>query len=104
MLSTSYRNSTFSANTVHSTFQYPVHETETPQINWDLRNNDLIVIDEISMVSAKIFQHVVSKLQQLHVRPVVLLCGDQQQQRPIATFDGKTKSTEGDLESLFIQK
>ncbi|XP_022809932.1 LOW QUALITY PROTEIN: conglutin beta 1-like [Stylophora pistillata] len=51
----------------------------------------------------KIFQHVVTTLQQLHVRPVVLLCGDQQQQKQITAFDGNTKSTEGILQrrSLF---
>lgn len=49
------------------------------------------------MVPGKIFQHILDTIQQLHVRPVLLLCGDAQQQQPIATVDGKTKQTKSIL-------
>ena len=73
----------FSADTVHALFKYPVDLVETPRINWQLVNADLLVIDEISMVPIKIFQHIMNTIQQLYIRPVVLLCGDSQQQQPI---------------------
>ena len=49
------------------------------------------------MVPVKIFDHIASTLRQSHVRPIVLLCGDQQQQQPIETVSGKTKQTKGIL-------
>lgn len=66
-------------------------------VNWELGQFDVLIIDELSMVPEKIFRHIASTFQQLHVRPVVLLCGDQQQQQPIATIGGKTRETEGIL-------
>ena len=103
MLSTVYtstiRSPGFSANTVHSTFRYPVDDSQSPQINWDIGNYDLLVLDEISMASSKIFDHVANTLTQLHVRPVVLLCGEQQQQKPIATIDGRITTTGGIMQN-----
>ena len=49
------------------------------------------------MVPKKIFSHVANTLNQLHVRPVALLCGDQQQQQPIETVEGRTTQTKGIL-------
>ena len=40
----------------------------------------------------------------MHVRPVVLLCGDQQQQQPIATVGGKTRPTTGVLQNKALYK
>ena len=74
-------------------FKYPVLSTERPQVNWELANVDLLVLDELSMIPVKIFQHIIETIQQLHIRPVLLLCGDDQQQQPIVTVDGKTTQT-----------
>ena len=82
----------FSADTVHALFEYPVDPVETPHINWQLVNADLLVIDEISMVPLKIFQHIMNTIQQLYIRPVVLLCSDSQQRQPIETVDGKVQA------------
>ena len=68
----------FSSDTIHSAFRYPVDQNQRPHINWDLANYDLIVIDELSMVPSTIFDHIQTTLQELHIRPVVLLCRDQQ--------------------------
>lgn len=56
------------------------------------------------MVLEKIFRHIASTFQQLHVRPVVLLCGDQQQQQLIATVEGRTRQNEGILNSKDFDK
>ena len=74
--------------TIHSLFKYPVNETERAQINWDLGGYDIVIIGELSMVPTKIFKHIFNTFNQLHVRPVVILCGDKQQQQPIQTIEG----------------
>ena len=88
----------FSADTIHALFKYPVDPAERPRINWQLINTDLLVIDEISMVPLKIFQHIMNTIQQLYIRPVVLLCGDSQQQQPIETVDGKVQAASSILQ------
>lgn len=92
------------ADTIHSAFKYPVNPDERPVINWDLANYDFIVIDELSMTPSTVFDHILATLQELHVRPVVLLCGDQQQQQPIASIEGKTRPTTGVLQNKALYK
>ena len=108
MLSSTYNatitDENFASDTIHSAFRYPVDVIETPQINWDLANYDLIVIDELSMVPSIVFDHILKTLQELHVRPVVVLCGDQQQQQPIATVHGKIRPTVGVLQNKALYK
>ena len=70
---------------------------QRPAVNWELGRFALLIVDELSMVPVKIFDHIASTLRQLHVRPIVLLCGDQQQQQPIETVSGKTMQTKGIL-------
>ena len=108
MLSSTYNSiipdESFSSVTIHSAFRYPVDPNERPQINWDLANYDLIAIDEVSMVPSRLFDHILTTLQQLHVRPVVVLCGDQQQQQPIATIEVKMRPTTGILQDKALHK
>ena len=103
MLSSTYNSiipdEGFNADTIHSAFKYPVSPNERPVINWDIANYDLLVVDELSMVPSTVFDHISTTLQELHVRPVVLLCGDQQQQQPMATIQGKTRPTTGILQN-----
>ncbi|KAJ7376293.1 hypothetical protein OS493_035654 [Desmophyllum pertusum] len=40
--------------------------TNKPQVNWHLAEVDLLVIDELSVVPVKIFQHILDTIQQLH--------------------------------------
>ena len=108
MLSSTYNSlipdEAFHADTIHSAFKYPVNPDERPLINWDIANYDFIVIDQLSMVPSTLFDHILATLQELHIRPVVLLYGDQQQQQPIATVDGKTRPTTGILQSKALYK
>ena len=68
--------------TIHSIFQYPVKEGEHPSINW-------YIIDEISQVSIPIFQHILNTIQVLHLKPLLIVCGDFAQQQPVSTIAGK---------------
>ena len=56
------------------------------------------------MVPSVVFDHILTTLQELHVRPVVVLCGDQQQQQPIATVDGKIRPTTSVLQNKALYK
>lgn len=84
-LSSCYRAQTkdeVSCDTVHSCFTIPISTTDHPKINWSLSRFDLIVIDELSMISETIFHHILSTLSKLLFRPVLLLSGDSAQQQP----------------------
>lgn len=86
-LASGYRAQTqdeVTCDTVHSSFTIPVSSTEAPKINWSLSRFDLIVIDELSMISEKIFQHILLSFSKLLFRPVLLLSGDGAQQQPFA--------------------
>ena len=108
ILTSSYRaqfiEDSFYCDTIHTMFKYPVLKEEKPMVNWELGQFNVLIIDELSMVPQKIFMHIASTFQQLHVRPVVVLCGDQQQQQPITTVEGKTRQTERILNSRDFYK
>ena len=77
------------ADTVHGAFTYPVGN-ERPKINWIISTYDIVIIDEISMIPKTIFDHIVRTLNEIPVRPIVLIAGDEQQQQPIENIGGKT--------------
>ena len=87
------------ADTIHAGFHYPVLPQERPSYNWNLSNYDLIVIDELSMVPIKIFDHIVATVSELPIRPVILLAGDDCQLQPIEKVDGQIKSTKTAMRS-----
>ena len=85
ILATYYRElfeSDVTADTVHSAFQFPVSRDESPSVNWNISNYDLVVLDEISMVPEHIARHVIDTITEVTIRPVVLE-GDNQQLQPI---------------------
>ncbi len=103
-LASSYRaifDEDIDANTIHSSFCIPI-DRSSPQVNWALGTYDLIIIDEISMVSLSHFNHIFSSLKQLATRPILLICGDRYQLPPITTVNNQTTNTTSvyDLESL----
>ena len=71
------------ADTIHSAFKYPVLRTDRPEINWDLSQFDLTILDEIQMVPKRIIDNVIDSINQIPIRPIVVMCGDCQQQLPI---------------------
>ena len=84
----------FFADTIHSMFYYPLDITkDSPRVNWNIGDFQLLIIDETSMVPNRIFQHIFSTLQPLHIRPVAIVCGDQQQQQPIQSTANRVEQT-----------
>ena len=47
------------------------------------------------MISKSIFQHIIRTLNEIPIRPIVLLAGDEQQQQPIESIEGKTTQAAG---------
>jgi ATP-dependent exoDNAse (exonuclease V) alpha subunit len=68
--------------TEHSTFHISVNVNEWPSTNWNLSHYDIIVIDEISMISENNFQHILNTSTRLIFRPVLMVCGNYAQQQP----------------------
>ena len=87
------------ADTIHAGFCYPVVAEEQPSYNWNLSNYDLIVIDELSMVPIKIFDHIVATVSELPIHPIILLAGDDCQLQPIENIDGQIQSTKTAMRS-----
>lgn len=81
------------SDTIHSAFHYPVKSNEKARFNWSLGTYDLLIIDELSMVPIKIFDHIFATISELPIRPIVLLAGDDQQLQPIECVEGKIQTT-----------
>lgn len=100
ILAARYRNmfgTKIDADTVHSAFHFPVNPDEHPTINWNISSYDIVIIDEISMIPKTIFDHIIRTMQQIPIRPILVLAGDVQQQQPIETMDGKICQVESIL-------
>ena len=70
-------------DTIHAAFHYPVNPAERPRYNWNISNYDIVIIDELSMIPIKIFEHILATVSKLPIRPVVMLAGDDRQLQPI---------------------
>ena len=86
-----------SYDTVHSIFRIPVHKTDELSINCDISRYDMLIIDEISMISQNNFQHILNTLNRLIFRPVLHVCGDNRQQQPFEKTNNSTHSVPSSL-------
>lgn len=78
--------------TIHSIFFIPIDGTQ-PTLNWGLVKFDVIIIDEVGMVSIRNIKHVVFSITSLPIPPVYLFSGDPYQQRPLDNVEGTTTQT-----------
>ena len=76
-------------DTIHCALHYSVKSDERPTINCNISNYDLLLLDEMSMIPKKIADHVLRTISEVTIWPVVVMAGDNQQQRPIETIDRK---------------
>ena len=70
-----------SAETIDSAFHFPVSRFERSTISWALSAYDMIVVDEASMVSTRIADHILWTVK-ISIRPILIVCGDHGQQQP----------------------
>lgn len=87
-------------NTVHSAFGIHIDPDQQSFINHEISRYDLVILDEISMISQKNFYHVYTTVNTVAVRPVFLMAGDKAQQQPISTVNGKIVATKSVLEDV----
>lgn len=52
------------------------------------------MLDELSMVRIRVFQHIVATISKLPIGAIVLLAGDDKQLQPIEKVDDKIKTTQ----------
>ena len=83
--------------TVHSAFHIPVNVNERPSTNWNLSHYDIIIIDEISMISESNFQHVLDTFNRLIFKPVLVVSGDYAQQQPLEKLANRTVNVSSPL-------
>ena len=93
-LASSYRGLFFpdiDTNTIHSSFNIALDGC-MPEINWSLAMYDVIFIGEVSMITHTIFNHMMTTIQQLPSRPILLISGEKFQLPPITTSNNRTTS------------
>ena len=89
---------TIHADTIHSLFKIPIDSTENMSINWSLIRYDIVIIDEVGMVSNNNITHIFKTLKVLPVSPLLIMAGDNKQQKPLCT----TSSGTGEAKSIFL--
>ena len=94
--------SQLTSDTIHSLFHITVSPFDTYSINWTIAFTDILIIDEISQISVPIFNHILTTVNVLPVRPIVLLCGNFAQQQPLATIDGSIRQVPSIVHHPFI--
>ena len=80
-------------DTLHGAFSIPIDGPYPNEINHRINQYDLIVVDKASMISSPIFGVMASMFNRMNLHPVVVLAGDQCQQQPLQTVNGRITST-----------
>ena len=78
---------------MHALFNIPVTHEQQYFVNYRVGSYDCVVIDEASMIAEDTFQMVNDTLEQQAHRPLVIIAGDECQQPPLQTVDGRTTQT-----------
>ena len=78
-------------DTLHGFFNFSSDNNNGSRINWNIAMYDIIFIDEISQVSVEMFHHIISTVDKVIRRPLVVMCGDFAQQQPISTVNNETR-------------
>ena len=80
-------------DTLHGAFSIPIDGPLLNEINHRSNQYHLIVADEASMISPRIFGVMASTFNRMNLCPVVVLAGDKCQQQPLQTVNGRITST-----------
>lgn len=91
-------------DTIHAAFRIPVDQQQAADVNYALNRFDMVVIDKASLVSPTNFSLVASTLNRLNARPVVIVAGDQCQQQPLQTVQGRVSNTVSFLNDQTFQQ
>ena len=96
LLATNYREEFYpdlQADTIHTLFNIPLAADQQYAVNYAIGKYDAIIIDEASMVADDTFDMVHDTLEKQAHRPLVIIAGDECQQPPLRTINGRTTQT-----------
>lgn len=96
LLATHYRDEFYphlEAHTVHALSKIPVSDDQQYFVNYRVGSYDCVVIDEASMIAENTFGMVNDTLEKQAHRPLVIIAGDERQQPPLQTVNGRTTQT-----------
>ena len=91
-------------DTLHGQFKIPLNSNDHFEINWNISIFDVIILDEVSMISLKNFRHIWRTINEASITPLLLMCGDTGQMKPIETVDAKVRQTESMLTSDVVRQ
>ena len=96
LLATNYREEFYpdlQADTIHALFNIAVAADQEYVVNYNIGKYDAIIIDEASMVADNTFDMIHDTLEKQPHRPLVIIAGDECQQPPLQTINGRTTQT-----------
>ena len=96
LLATNYREEFYpelEADTIHALFHIPVADDQQYCFNYRVGTYDCVIIDEDSMVADETFDMIHDALDKQAHRPLVIIAGDERQQPPLKTINGRTVQT-----------
>ena len=92
------------ADTIHALFNIPIAADQQYVVNYNIGKYDAIIIDEASMVADDTFDMIHDTLEkQLH-RPLVIIAGNECQQPPLQTINGRTTQTTSILKNCRLRE
>lgn len=96
LLAQGYRSifgSDLECDTLHAAFWIPVQAGQSFDVNFALNRFNMVVVDEVLLVSSASFNIVAGTLNRLNCRPVVVVAGDRRQQQPLQAVEGRVCDT-----------
>ena len=107
LLATNYREEFYpdlQADTIHALYNIPVAADQEYVVNYNIGKYDAIIIDEASMVADNTFDMIHDTLEKQAHRPLVIIAGDECQQPPLQTINGRTTQTTSILKNRRLRE
>ena len=105
-LATEYRakfDNQIDADTIHSAFYYSVASRDVPTTNWSLSAFNVIILNEASMVRFTTASQIFCTIEDISIRPLVIIYGHEAQQQPFEEHHGHTCTVPSMLQHPYTQ-
>ena len=107
LLATNYREEfhpDLEADTIHALFNIPIADDQQYVVNYNIGKYDAVIIDEASMIADHTFDMIHDTLEKQVHRPLVIIAGDECQQPPLKTINGRTTQTTSILKNRQLRR
>ena len=107
LLATNYREEFYpdlQADTIHALFNISIAADQEYVVNYKIGTYDAVIIDEASMVADNTFEMIHDTLEKQAHRPLVIIAGDERQQPPLQTINGRTTQTTSILKNRRLRE